>query len=276
MAPANWPLQVPHRPVEVTLPDLDVEAVRRALTGRTIGGRILHYPSLESTMDEAARLAAAGCPEGTVVLAEEQAAGRGQFSRSWISGPGESLLMSIVLRPTAGQLPQANMAATLSVAMTVDARVDGPVTIKWPNDVRIGGRKVAGILIEADSQPGRVSGAVVGIGLNVSVDTAAHPGIAGTATSLAGEAGSPVERTGVLVDLLRRFDSLYARVRSGGVLTDEWSARLDTLGLEVNVRRGSELLTGVARAVDDQGNLVLERPDGSTLTVVGGEVTLQA
>lgn len=256
--------------------DLDIEAVRRALAGRTVGCRILHYPSLDSTMNEAARLADAGCPEGLVVVADDQTAGRGRFNRSWISGPSESLLLSIVLRPTAEQLPQANMAATLAVARTVDRNVDGRVTIKWPNDVRIGGRKVAGILIEADSQAGRLANAVVGIGLNISVDTGGHPEIAATATSLAGEAEASVQRTGVLTDLLRQYDDLYARVRRGGLLTGKWSSRLDTLGLEVNVRRGSELLTGVARKVDDQGNLVLERPNGSTITVVGGEVTLQA
>lgn len=255
---------------------IDVEAVRRALAGRTIGCRILHYPSLDSTMNEAARLAASGFPEGVVVVAEEQTAGRGRFSRSWISRPGESLLFSIVLRPTVEHLPQANMAATLAVARTVDRHAGDRVTIKWPNDVRIGGRKVAGILIEADSQAGRLAGAVIGIGLNVSVDTGGHPEIADTATSLTGEASAPLKRTRVLTDLLRHIDDLYARVRSGGLLTDEWSSRLDTLGLEVNVRRGTEVLTGVARAVDDQGNLVLERPDGSTITVVGGEVTLQA
>lgn len=260
----------------MTPPALDIEAVRRALSAKTIGRPILHYESLDSTMDEAARYAATGCPEGTVVLAEEQAAGRGRFARPWISGPGESLLLSIVLRPTQGQLPQANMAATLAVARTVDTRVDGPVTIKWPNDVRIGGRKVAGILIETDSQLGRASSAVVGIGLNVSVDTSGHPEIADTATSIAEQAGAHVKRTGVLIDLLNHLDDLYARVRTGDSLTDEWSSRLDTLGLEVNVRRSSELLTGVARKVDDQGNLVLERPDGSMVTVVGGEVTLQA
>ena len=260
----------------MTLPQLDVEAARRALSGRTIGNRILHYPSLDSTMDEAGRLAGGGCPEGLVVVTEQQTAGRGRFGRSWVSGPGESLLLSIVLRPTAEQLPQANMAATLAVARTADRHVDGRVTIKWPNDVRIGGRKVAGILIEADSQAGRIASAVVGIGINVSVDTAGHPEIAGTATSLAEEAGAPVERTRALVELLRQFDDLYSHVRSGGSLTGQWSSRLDTLGLDVKVRRGSEMLAGIARAVDDQGNLILERPDGSTFTVVGGEVTLQA
>ena len=256
--------------------ELNIEAVRRALAGRTIGCRILHYPSLDSTMNEAARLAGAGCHEGLVVVADEQTAGRGRFARSWISGPGESLLLSIVLRPTAEQLPQANMAATLAVAGTVDSRVDGHVTIKWPNDVRIGGRKIAGILIETDSQADRLAYAVVGIGLNISIDTAAHPEIAATATSLAGEAEAPVERTGVLTDLLRCFDDLYARVSSGASLTDEWSSRLDTLGLDVRLRRGAEVLEGVARKVDDKGNLLLERPDGTTITVVGGEVTLQS
>ena len=199
------------------MPQLDVEAARRALSGGTIGSRILHFPSLDSTMDEAGRLAGGGCPEGLVVVTEQQTAGRGRFGRSWISGPGESLLLSIVLRPTAEQLPQANMAATLAVARTADRHVDGRVTIKWPNDVRIGGRKVAGILIEADSQAGRIASAVVGIGINVSVDTAGHPEIAGTATSLVEETGAPVERTAVLIDLLRQLRRpLFPRPRAAG------------------------------------------------------------
>ncbi len=258
------------------LPDLDVETVRRALMGRTIGCRVLHYPSLDSTMNEGGRLAARGCPEGLVVITEEQTAGRGRFGRLWISGPGESLLLSIVVRPTAEQLPQVNMAATLAVARTVERHVGGRVTIKWPNDVRIGGRKVSGILVEADSQADRLAHAVVGIGVNISVDTSEHPEIAGKATSLVEEAGLPVERTGLLTDLLRHFDDLYSHVRNGGSLTGEWSSRLDTLGQEVEVRRGNDVLTGIARAVDGQGNLVLQRPDGSSLTVVGGEVTLQS
>ncbi len=227
-------------------------------------------------MNEAGRLAGSGCPEGLVVITEEQTAGRGRFGRLWISGPGESLLLSIVVRPSAEQLPQVNMAATLAVARTVERHVGDRVTIKWPNDVRIGGRKVSGILVEADSQADRLAHAVVGIGVNISVETGEHPEIADKATSLLEEAGHPLERTGLLMDLLRQFDDLYSHVRNGGALTDEWSSRLDTLGQEVEVRRGNDVLTGIARAVDGQGNLVLQRPDGSSLTVVGGEVTLQS
>ena len=278
MAPASEVVPMPHwPPIEVTLPDLDVEAVRRALSGRTIGNRILHYPSWTPPWTRRGGLRAQGCPEGLVVVTEQQTAGRGRFGRSWVSGPGESLLLSIVLRPTAEQLPQANMAATLAVARTADRHVDGRVTIKWPNDVRIGGRKVAGILIEADSQAGLIASAVVGIGINISVDTSGHPEIAGH--------GNQPRRGGrSACGTHRRADRpappirrpLFPCARNGGALTGEWSSRLDTLGLDVRVRRGSEVLVGIARTVDDRGNLVLERPDGSTLTVVGGEVTLQA
>ena len=108
-------------------------------------------------MNEARRLAGGGCPEGLVVVTEEQAAGRGRFGRSWISGPGESLLLSIVLRPDSRAASAGQHGRDLAVARTVDRRVDTRVTIKWPNDVRIGGRKVAGILIEADSSRGGCS-----------------------------------------------------------------------------------------------------------------------
>ncbi len=254
--------------------DLDIGAVRRALAGGAIGCRISYHASLDSTMNEAKRLAERGCPEGAVVIAEEQTAGRGRFSRSWIAGAGGSLLLSVALRPDIEWMPFVNMAATLAVARAIEVLVEGPVTIKWPNDVRIGGRKVSGILVEADSSAARGGYAVVGIGVNVGMDVSAHPEIADIAASVCADANGPVERTPLLIDLLRRFDELYSAVREGRSLTEEWSARLDTLGRQVEAHWGNRVLAGLARGVDERGNLLLDRPDGSTLAVVGGEVTL--
>ena len=256
--------------------DLDVETVRRALAGSRVGCRVDYHSSLDSTMDEAKRLADRGCPEGLVVIAEEQTAGRGRFSRTWLSRPGGSLLLSVVVRPTVEQMPFTNMAATLAVSGVIAPLVDKRVTIKWPNDVRIGGRKVSGILIEADSGAESPGYTVVGIGVNVGIDVRACPEIAGTAASLCAEANRPVERTRLLIDLLRRFDDLYSDVRRGASLAEEWSAQLDALGRQVEVRWGERVLAGFARAVDDRGNLLLTRPDGSTFTAVGGEVTFQS
>jgi BirA family biotin operon repressor/biotin-[acetyl-CoA-carboxylase] ligase len=255
--------------------DLDIEAVRAALSGRVIGGRLLHHDVLSSTMDEARLLAGEGWSEGLVVVADEQTAGRGRFDRNWISPPGENLSFSVLLRPTAAELPFVNMAATLAVSKTVAKLVGRPTAIKWPNDVKIGGRKVSGILIETDVGIGKLRYAVLGIGINVNLDPAAHPEIAAIATSLGHELSRRVNRGEVLQSVLERLDEMYGMVKRGRSLTDEWSEQLETLGRSVAVRWGHRVIEGHASAVDERGHLLVVMPDGSTVTVAGGEVTLQ-
>ena len=255
--------------------DLDINALRRALAGRAIGDRALYYRSLDSTMDEAGRLAAQGEPQGTVVVAEEQTAGRGRFQREWVSPPGENLSFSVILRPTPAQLPYLNMAATLAVSDAVSSFTGRTATVKWPNDVRVGGRKISGILIETSMDTSEVAHTVVGVGLNVNLDPSAYPEIADTATSLLRETGRRMDRRRVLTLLLEKFDDLFGKVSSGRSLTADWSAQLDTLGRTVQVRWGERVLEGRAESVDEQGNLVLLQPDGTTIKATAGEVTLQ-
>ena len=164
--------------------DLDIDLLRRALSSRVVGSNVLHYDLLGSTMDEARRLAEQDAPEGTVVIAEEQTAGRGRFDRSWISPRGQNLSFSVMLRPTAAQLPFMNMAATLAVYETLVDLTGLTPAIKWPNDVRINGLKASGILIETTMEGSDVSYAIVGIGLNVNFDPSEFPEIAPTATSI--------------------------------------------------------------------------------------------
>ncbi|MBM3948145.1 MAG: biotin--[acetyl-CoA-carboxylase] ligase [SAR202 cluster bacterium] len=257
--------------------DLGIEQLRAACAGWVVGREIAFHQRLGSTMDDARRLAEAGAAEGLVVIAEEQTKGRGRFARKWESPVGENLLFSVLLRPQAGQMRYMNMAATLAVRDTVADVTGARPAIKWPNDVRVDGRKVAGILIEsAVASDGRVDYAVVGIGLNVNFDPSPFPEIAETATSIARVLGKRVERTAVLARLLARLDGLYGEVRAGRSLTAAWAARLETLGRKVRVRSHDEVLEGLALRVDEEGNLVLRRPDGSLTTVVAGEVTMQA
>ena len=256
--------------------DLDVSGLETSLAGRVIGSRIYYHQVLGSTMDEARRLAEEGTGEGTVVAAEEQSAGRGRFGREWVSAPGEDLSFSVVLQPPSAQLPYVNMAATLAVAETVVEFTGVAPAIKWPNDVRVNGLKVSGILIESAVERGSPAHTIVGIGLNVNLDPADSPEVASTATSLYKYTGKRLDRTPVMKMLLERFDDLYAEVRRGFSLTDRWAAELDTLGRMVTVRWQDQAFEGRARRVDGQGNLVLQKPDGSTVTVVAGEVTLQS
>ena len=255
--------------------DLDTEALTDRLSARVVGRRLFYHEVLGSTMDEARRLANDGAPEGAVVVAEEQTAGRGRFDRTWVSPRGQDILLSVILRPSADRLPYVNMAATLAVSEAIIEVTGLTPSVKWPNDVRIGGRKVSGILVESAVESGDLSHAVVGIGLNVNSDPSRVPEVATVATSLYRETGRRLDRTGVLGTVLERLDALYRAVKQGRSLTQQWAARLDTLGRNVRVQWRDRRFEGEARGVDEQGNLLLSQPDGSTVTVVAGEVTLQ-
>ena len=226
-------------------------------------------------MDEARRLADAGSPEGTVVIAEEQTAGRGRFDRSWISPVGQNLLFSVLLRPSDTQLRYVNMAATLAVSEAVAELTGIPPSIKWPNDVEVDGLKVSGILIESATDAGQLRYAVVGIGLNVNFDPSQIPEMASFVTSLYVVTGRRLDRTEVMLSVLERIDDLYAEVKRGHSLTEQWAAQLETLGRTVQVRWRNQLFEGEASGVDEQGNLLLSKADGSSVTLVAGEVTLQ-
>jgi BirA family biotin operon repressor/biotin-[acetyl-CoA-carboxylase] ligase len=254
--------------------DLNIELLQRALGGRVVGTQFHHHDVLGSTMDETRRLAAQGAPEGTVVVAEEQTAGRGRFNRTWISPKGQNLSFSLLLKPHVDLLPQVNMAATLAVTDTIRGAGLAP-TIKWPNDVRIGGLKTSGILIENDIVGGGVNHCIVGIGVNVNFDPSKYEEIAQISTSLFRETGKTFDRTEVLLGLLKLMDDLYAELRRGVSLTSRWSDYLDTLGKTVQLKWREEVVEGVAEAVDEQGNLLIRRSDGSLFIAIAGEVTFQ-
>ena len=254
--------------------DIDIDLLRRALVGRVVGTQLHHYDLLGSTMDETKKLADRGAPEGTVVIAEEQTAGRGRFNRTWISPRGQNISFSLLLKPHVHLLPQVNMAATLAVAHTIEG-VGLVPTIKWPNDVRIGGLKTSGILIENDIVGEGVSHCILGIGVNVNFDPSKYDDIAHISTSLFRETGRTFNRTDVLLRLLASFDDLYAELRRGISLTSRWSDYLDTLRKAVQLKWREEVVEGFAEAVDDRGNLLIRRSDGSLFTAIAGEVTLQ-
>ena len=226
-------------------------------------------------MDVARGLAREGAPEGSVVIAEEQNRGRGRFSRVWVSPPGLNLYMTVLLRPEKAQLPFMNMAAALAVYETVRGVTGIRPAVKWPNDVRIGGRKLSGILVETEFDGPRLDHALVGIGVNVNLDVSQHPEIAETATSLRSAAGREFDRSDVLHSVLSNLDRWYSRVRAGRPLTDDWAATLETLGRQVELRWRDQALEGLAESVDDDGNLTLLRADGARVTVLAGEVTSQ-
>ncbi len=226
-------------------------------------------------MDVTRALAREGAAEGTVVIAEEQNKGRGRFSRTWVSPPGLNLYTTVLFRPNPASLAFMNMAAALAVHQTVTEVTGRQATVKWPNDVRVDGRKLSGILIETEFDGGRLEHALAGIGINVNLDVSQYPEIAETATSLRSAAGREFDRSDVLLKYLSNLDAWYGRVLAGDALTHEWASILETLGKHVELRWRDQLLVGLAESVDDAGNLILRRSDGTTVTAVAGEVTSQ-
>ncbi len=257
---------------------LSAEAIRAGLPTRSIGRRVVYQTSVTSTMDVATAEARRGAPEGTIVVADHQTQGRGRFQRAWVSPPGASVYLSIVLRPAPERLLALGIVASLAVARAVERETGLRPSIKWPNDVEIGGRKLAGILVDSVMKDAGVEFAIVGIGLNVTLDPSRHPEIAATATSLARELGRPADRLAVLRALLVELDALYDQTNAGQSLVAEWRARLSTLGRRVRVTwpgDPSSAEEGVAEDVDADGALLLRRDDATLARLIAGEVSLR-
>ncbi len=258
--------------------DLTVEVIQGALTTAYVGRRLVVVERATSTMDLAAEEAASGAPEGTVVIAEEQTAGRGRFGRPWVSPRGAALYVSILLRPAPGLLPGVNMAAPLAAVEAARDAAQVDAEIKWPNDVQVRGRKLAGVLVDASAGTTDQGFAIVGVGLNVDLDVADYPEIAEIATSLRVESGRAVGRLAVLAALLSRFEALYDRVKAGESLVGEWRGRLNVIGKRVVVTfpglPEAPAVEGIAEDVDGDGALLLRKDDGAVERLVAGEVSL--
>ena len=264
--------------------------LRQGLYTRVVGRRIVSFHRLSSTMDESTRLAEEGAQEGTVVLAEEQTAARGRFRRTWVS-PAGNINLSIVLRPSPRSLQYLSIISGVAVARAIKKTTGLEPTLKWPNDVRIRGKKVSGILVENAFRGGAVEYAILGIGINVAFDPTTVDGLADRATSLNIEAGADVDRETLLGQLLYEIDRLYRPLRqteppSGPTYghrsrevdsleraLQEWRSLLDTLGSRVEVRWQDEVYAGYAEDVDQVGNLLLRLNDGSLASLPAGEVT---
>jgi len=228
-----------------------------------IGSPRVHRRVVDSTNERAKALAATGAPHGTLVTCDEQTAGRGRQGRSWRAPRGTALLCSVVVRGTVEGATPLPLAAAVAVGEACEALGAAEVAIKWPNDVLIGGRKVAGILVEGRPQDGW---AVVGVGLNV---TAAPEELDATATSLHEGSGRPVTPASALAALLPALDARLAEPREAGLAA--WRARDALLGSAVRWAGGA----GTAAGVSSAGDLLVDTPAGRE-ELSAGEVHLEA
>jgi BirA family biotin operon repressor/biotin-[acetyl-CoA-carboxylase] ligase len=268
----------------VAVPDrLFADEVLRGLETRWIAQDFHYLESTDSTNRVAFELAAQGAPHGSVVVAEGQTAGRGRLGRTFFSPPHRNLYTSVVLRPEVrlAEAPTLILAAAVAVAEAVGATVEDPeaASIKWPNDVQLGGRKTAGILMELHAEATRVGFLILGIGVNLNVRQHEFPEeLREVATSLAIFSGHGVDRAAFarrLYGTLEEVMDLFADAGFEG-LRSRFESHFHMPGrhVEVSEADGSSKLSGVALGIDADGSLRVRTEDGRETRVVAGDVTL--
>jgi BirA family transcriptional regulator, biotin operon repressor / biotin---[acetyl-CoA-carboxylase] ligase len=252
------------------------------LTTRAFGRQIEYRESVGSTNDLAKQLARVGAPEGLLVVADEQTAGKGRLGRAWSTPKASALAMSLVLRPRLPphEAPRITLVAAVAAAEAVQAVTGLPVGIKWPNDLHLQGRKFCGILTEMEAEMERIGFVVCGMGLNVNLPREQlPPEFRETATSLLAELGRPVRRAALVQAIMARFEEAYGLFAAGrfGEVLDRWRALSVTLGQPVRVLSvtGEPTLEGLAEEVDPDGALLVRLPGGELRRVLAGEVSIR-
>ena len=260
------------------MPDILVpQVLQDRLKGTAFGRRIYHFFKTDSTNTVALRLAAEGEPHGTLVIAEEQTAGRGRLGRAWHSEKTSGIYLSLILRPPLGpqQAPLLTLAAGLAAHDAVKDVTGLKVELRWPNDLLLGGKKFCGILTEMQAEATRLHYVVVGIGVNVN--HARLPAeLEKIATSLALAGGRNYSRLDLLVHLLAAFDRYYNRLLKEGaapIVARFAEVSPYARGRRVRVRTPWEDFTGTTDGLDESGLLRVRRADGSAVRVLAGDVT---
>ena len=252
--------------------NLVAETLRGGLFTRIVGKRLLFFQEVGSTMDEALRRAERGTEEGTVVVAETQTASRGRQGRAWVSRTG-NLYLSVVLYPSLQTLPYLNSLCGVAVVRAI-ANISGlKPRIKWPNDILLEGKKVAGVLVESAIAGEQVHHSIIGIGINVALEADEIDEIAGGAISLNHASAGDIPRDELLREILQQLDALYIQLNHGDTPVEEWEELLDTLGQRVKVTWQGEEYVGFADGIDAQGSLLLREDRGTMRTLAAGDAT---
>lgn len=249
--------------------------IRRGLETAWAGREIIYLRSVDSTNRYARELAARGAAEGTLVVADEQTAGRGRRGRGWLSPAGEGVFMSLILRPQAhpSQVAGLSLQAALATARAIASVTGLDARIKWPNDIVCGGKKVCGMLLEMNADEQSVRDVVAGIGINVH-QRDFPPEIAQTAASLDLLTGTSVNRAALVRAFLQEFETVSSMAQAG-TLMDAYRKCSATLAQRVQVIAPSGTFTGTALEVTDSGSLIVLDEQGQRREVLAADVSVR-
>ena len=255
------------------------QALSDSLKDNPLVAGVHYFPAVGSTNSLAFHLAVSGASHGEIVVADAQTKGRGRLNRVWQSPPGANLYVSAILRPRIepAKAPQITLMAGVAAAELLSGYCPEGVSIKWPNDVLVRGKKACGILTEMKASAGAVDFIILGIGLNVNMDREDFDAsLHDTATSIQIETGTAQDRLDVIAKLFGFIEKRYrVFVQSGFAgLRNAWLGFADILGKPVRVVHHGESQDGVVEGIDDDGAILMRLNDGSVQRVIAGDVHL--
>jgi len=258
---------------------LSPETIISRLGDSLFSKNMVFRETVNSTNVLAKELALTGAPDGTIVLAEEQTAGKGRMGRSWLSPGYKDILCSLLLRPAlpVNQVFVLTMILAVAVIDGIRARTSLHMMIKWPNDLYIDRKKLGGILTEFSQKHGLVEHVILGLGLNVNWMPEEEEGLLNPATSILKETGRVVSRNELVAEILTRFDEYYRDVLTGRIeyVYERWNALSLVLGQEVYIQSQGEEVEGTALRIDQEGAMIIRRTDGREQRILSGDVSLR-
>ncbi len=252
--------------------------IKRGLSTGLIGSEIHLFEDVISTNEVAKGFASEGKKEGTVIISESQSKGKGRAGRSWLSPKGVGIYLSVILKPNipSADVSQLTLVAGVAAAQAIEDVSRLLVSIKWPNDLMIGKKKLGGILLETGSTGSTLNYVIIGIGINVNTDISSFTQeVRSTATSIKDEKGVSLKRIRLIRRLLERLDDWYEIYISGGIgdVIEAWSDLSNTLNHHIVVTSSDRITKGVAVGISHNGALLVKQADGCVEEVMEGDVT---
>lgn len=252
------------------------QQLRKGLKTRVFGTKIFTFDTIDSTNNCAKAVAGCGAAEGTVIVAEQQTAGKGRLGRIWQANPNENLMFSVVLRPMLTQeaINLLPLYVAVAVADAIERATGIKVECKWPNDLLINGRKVAGILIEGSVKQNSVEYVVIGIGINVN-QTQFPAELEPRATSLRLHANKEIDRIRLFREVLQAMEKTYQQAAPTGFqsVVPQWISHTSMINKTISISQHGDVISGVVKGLSPEGGLVLQT-NGSERTVFAGDVTI--
>jgi len=255
------------------------EEVASRLQTERMGRQIRYFSRIDSTNQYAKRIAEEGAPDGTLIIADEQTAGKGRSGRTWVTPPAEAIAFTLLLRPklSPDRISMVTLVMGLAVTNAVNSLYGVSAGIKWPNDVVIKGRKLCGILTEMSAEVRQVNYIVIGVGINANL-TSFPEEIREIATSLKLELGRDINRAELIARVMAEFERLYAEFEAQGDLgavMQEYNELCLNAGSKVRVLDPNGEYTGTSRGINSMGELLVETEDGKMQEVYAGEVSVR-